>query len=411
MIKRILVTQLQVGMFVQELDGAWLEHPFWRSSFMVDSAAMLRRVVGSGIREVWIDTSRGLDVAGGESREEVEAEVERQLATDDATVQGEPADREHVPSEAELEVAAKICRRARHAVAELFRQARMGRALDAAVVIPVVDEIAGSVARNPSVLTSLSRFRHRDEYTFMHSVAVGALMISLGRRLNLDESALRALGLAGLFHDIGKVSVPLAILNKRGALVEAEFSIVRRHAEAGHRLLARGKHVDEVVLDVCLHHHEKMNGEGYPHRLAGDAISEPARMAAICDIYDATTSDRPYKAAWSAAKSLRRMAEWTPAYLDNRLFHALVRAVGIYPVGTLVRLKSARLAIVVDQNEQSLLAPRVKVFHSVKSGGPLPHQIIDLSGDTEDSIVSHEDPATFGFGDLRALWAGDVAIQ
>jgi cyclic di-GMP phosphodiesterase len=410
MIKRIPVERLQVGMYVQELDGPWLDHRFWRSSFKIDTAAVLRRLVGSGIREVWIDTERGLDVTGGESRAEVDAEVDRQLAADDAEARDEPAAGDFVPSEAELDEAARICRRARNAVAELFRQTRLGHALDADTVIPIVDDIAGSVARNPSVLASLSRFRHRDEYTFMHSVAVGALMISLGRRLGLDEAGLRSVGLAGLLHDIGKVSVPMAILNKRGALTEAEFAIVRRHTQAGHHLLNHGMHVDEVVLDVCLHHHEKMNGEGYPHGLVGDAISEHARMAAICDIYDATTSDRPYKDAWSAAKSLRRMAEWTPAYLDTRLFHALVRTVGIYPLGTLVRLKSDRLAIVVDQSEHTLLAPRVKVFHSLTSGGPLPHEIVDLSGGTEDGIVDYEDPATFGFGDLRVLWAGNIVL-
>lgn len=408
MIKRIPVERLQVGMYVHELGGVWLDHPFWRSSFMIKTLVTLRRVIDSGIREVWIDTDRGLDAAGGESSAEVEAQAERQLAADDVAAPDEAPAGEHVPSEAELDEAARICRRARNAVTELFRQARMGRALNADSVLPVVDDIAGSVARNPSVLASLSRFRRRDEYTFMHSVAVGALMIGLGRRLGFDEAALRTIGMAGLLHDIGKVSVPLSILNKTGPLTEAEFMIVRRHTQAGHRLLSHGMRVDDVIRDVCLHHHEKLNGEGYPHRLAGDAISQPARMAAICDIYDATTSDRPYKAAWSAAKSLRRMAEWTPAYLDTRLFHALVRTVGIYPLGTLVRLKSDRLAVVVDQTERSLLAPRVKVFHSLASGGPLPHEIIDLAGDTEDAIVGHEDPASFGLGDLRALWAGDV---
>jgi HD-GYP domain-containing protein (c-di-GMP phosphodiesterase class II) len=390
-------------MFVQELGGPWLDHPSWRHSFKVESKHDLHLVLESGILEAWIDTERGLDIAGGVTQAESDAEVERNLIL----TASQPIGVGRVDMAEEVSRAARISVTASRAVSSLFQEARLGRAIQVDTVLPVVDEIAGSVLRNPGVLTALSRLRRQDNYTYLHSVSVCALMVALAKQLGLDDDQIHEAGLAGLLHDIGKVHIDTALLNKRGDLSNEEFAELKSHAAMGHETLMHGGGAGEILLDVSLHHHERVDGTGYPDKLAGDDISLYARIAAICDVYDATTSNRPYKEAWQPAHALRKMTEWCSGHFDQRMFHAFVRTVGIYPIGTLVRLKSNRLGVVVDQSETSLLAPQVKVFFSIDTDRRLAPQTIDLSDrSATDEIVSHENPAAWRIDDLASIWSG-----
>ena len=403
MLKRIPATELRTGMFLHELCGSWMDHPFWRTAFKLKDPKDVRRVIESGVREVWIDTSKGLDVAPPKPSAPVEEPTPEPPRVEPAAAEP-PAGR--VETAQELARAARICATAREAVTSMFQEARMGQAVDAEAAAPLVEEIANSVMRNPGALISLARLKTKDDYTYMHSVAVCALMIALGRELGLDEAMIREVGTAGLLHDIGKMAIPLEILNKPGKLTDSEFVAVRAHPEAGWKMLQEGRGVSEVALDVCLHHHEKVDGSGYPHRLANDAISLVAKMGAVCDVYDAITSDRPYKAGWAPTESLRKMTEWSNGHFDPTVFRAFVKAVGIYPLGSLVRLQSGRLGVVVAQTGKSLLTPQVKVFFSTRSNAQLRPEIVDLSRPgCPDRIVDHENPARWGFGNLSEMWA------
>jgi len=411
MLKKIDVTDLRLGMHLHALEGPWLAHPFWRTKFVITDEADLRAVLGSGVGECWIDSAKGLDVAAIAT---LPLELVAHAPTQPAPLTDLPDLSDAVPApsasfEDEMRQAARLCKKSREAVQQLFGELRMGKTLNAKAFQPLVEELAESVFRNPGALVSLARLKTKDDYSYMHSVAVCALMIALARELGMGAGACREAGLAGLLHDVGKALMPLEVLNKPGKLTEAEFAVMRSHPERGHALLVESGTAGANAMDVCLHHHERIDGTGYPHGLKGDAITQMARMGAICDVYDAISSTRPYKSAWDPADSVSRMASWA-GHFDPTLFAVFVRSLGIYPTGSLVRMRSGRLAVVVKQHEKDLTAPTVKVFFSTQSNLPITVTQIDLAHkDANDAIVGREPRGQWNFPHLDALWAGEAA--
>jgi len=388
-------------MFIHELCGSWMEHPFWRKSFLLDTDADLNTLRTCGLQEVWIDPARGLDVEGdvvAVSDEEAEREIAAEL---DRITKGKPQTEARVSLHDELVRARQLQAKSKAAVTSMFQEARMGNAIKVGEAAPLVDEISKSITRNPEAFLNLARLKTKDDYTYMHSVAVCALMIALGKQLGLAGEDLKEAGLAGLLHDVGKMMIDETVLNKPGKLTDEEFNIVKDHPRKGWELLQGSSDITATALDVCLHHHERMDGKGYPDKLAGEQISLFAKMGAVCDVYDALTSNRCYKNGWEPAETIRKMAEWRNGHFDERVFQAFVKTIGIYPSGTLVRLKSGRLAIVMEQTEKSLLTPIVKVFFSTKSNEPIMPEMLDL-GRSQESIVNAEDPAKWGF-DLKQI--------
>lgn len=430
MLKKIPVSQLTVGMFVQSLGGSWTDHPFWRSKFLVKDEAMRLRLLESGVTELWIDTGRGATVrpsTGPAEPASMRADVPQEAGparcpeAADPTgphpaqgIEGRTTDPpgSRVPIEEELHRATGVVMKSRRAVLSMFQQARMGRAIDAGDCLPVVEAIGDSVVRNPGAVISLARLKTHDDYSYMHSIAACALMIALARQMGHDEAAVREAGLAGLLHDVGKAVMPSAVLNKPGKLDEAEFRQMRRHPEQGYEMLRKAGTASEAAMDVVLHHHERMDGKGYPHGLAGEAISLMARMGAVCDVYDAVTSSRPYKGPWDPSEALSRMAGWSPAHFDPVVFQSFVRALGIYPIGSLVRLESGRLAVVVEQNPTALTSPLVRAFFSTRSNLHIAPALIDLAATgATDRIVSRESNKSWSFQNLDELWAGRDVLR
>lgn len=400
MLKKIPVEQLTLGMHLQAFCGAWLDHPFWRTQFVLTDPNDLTLIAESPIKEVWIDISKGSDISTPPG-EQASAEI----ITAEEIPPEKPVVQEKASFNEEFKRASRIVSKGKEAVVSMFQEARMGKAIEAEAAAPLVEEISNSVMRNPGALISLARLKTADDYTFMHSVAVCALMIALARQLGLEEAQVRDAGMAGLLHDLGKAMIPLEILNKPGKLTDEEFDLVKTHPEEGYKLLLEGRGVSEVTKDVCLHHHEKIDGSGYPKKLNGDTMSIFAKMGAVCDVYDAVTSNRPYKAGWDPAESIKRMAEWK-GHFDPAVFQAFVKSLGIYPIGSLVRLASGKLGVVIEQGEQSLLKPKVKVFFSTKAQAYIKPEVIDLARSAE-KIAGREDAEKWGIKDTNRYWVGE----
>lgn len=418
--KTVAVDQLRPGMYLLKLCGPWMQHPFWRTSFLIEDHETIAQIRSSGIREVVIDPERGLDVAvtvvqGGyqpaatQETEPPAAEAVEAPPTLEAPAEGTEgapvveSGQKHAFVD-EIIRARRICFESKAVVESMLREARLGKAIDAGAAMPVVEAIANSVLRNADALISVARLKTADDYTYLHSVAVCALMIALARELGLGEDEAREAGFAGLLHDFGKAVMPPEILNKPGRLTDEEYAIVKRHPVDGFRMLREGGIANKAALDVALLHHERMDGQGYPLGKAGEEIPLLARMGAVCDVYDAITSNRAYKAGWDPAESIRRMTSWK-GHFDTRVLKAFIRSIGIYPLGALVRLESGKLGVVVEQHPTELIKPTVKVFYSaVKRTQVLIHWVDLSEPDCQDRIVGVESPAAWGFKNLENLW-------
>ncbi len=405
-IKKIRVSELQLGMYLVGFDGNWLANPFWTSRFMLAQADELRLARASGIAECWIDTQLGADVAP------VVVAVAVAPAAPSVPAPAHTRRRHAVSGtgplrmEEELLNAAQLCQSARQSIFDMFSQARLGNIINTSVCIDLVDDIVRSVERHPGALISLSRLKSEDDYTYMHSVAVCALMVALAKAMKQSGALIREAGLSGLLHDIGKAKIPLDILNKPGSLSDDEFATVKRHPEHAFEALKEGG-VSDSVRQACLHHHERMDGMGYPHQQAGKAISLLARMTAVCDVYDAITSNRPYKRGWDPADALSKMISWK-GHFDPVVLSAFIEVVGIYPTGSLVRLKSDKLAVVVEQNKRSYTRPTVRAFYCAASAQAIPAELIDLSSTEEDCVVSSQERESIPVNVIEKLWAGDL---
>jgi HD-GYP domain-containing protein (c-di-GMP phosphodiesterase class II) len=200
---------------------------------------------------------------------------------------------------------------------------------------------------------------------------------------------------------------PDAILNKPGKLTDEEFAIMRHHVVASREILEITPHISQTALHVAAQHHERHDGSGYPNRLKGEEIAPLGRMAAIVDVYDAITSDRVYHKGMPPTEALRKLLEWSRFHFDPELVHAFVRVVGIYPVGTLVRLESGRLAVVVEQRESNLLQPLVRVMFDAKRNHYLKPEDVDLSRPLgkggADRILGHESPEKWQIDPMKFL--------
>lgn len=410
MLKRIKVEQLTLGMHLKQFCGSWLDHPFWRTGFVITDPKDLATVLASPIKEVWIDSSKGLDVASGEAPVTT-AQTEAQLAQEQHAHTQAARDTTPVSAQEEYKRAAKIVSRSKEAIVTMFQDVRMGKAVDSEAALQIVEEIGDSVRRNPNALINIARLKTADDYTYMHSMAVCAMMVALSRQMNLDEAQTRSAGLAGLLHDVGKIAMPTKVLNKPGKLTDAEFTVMRSHPVAGHKMLLESGNADPATLDVCLHHHERVDGKGYPNGLRGDQLSLFAKMGAVCDVYDAITSNRPYKTGWDPSESLRQMAEWASGgHFDNTVFQAFVKSLGIYPIGSLVRLASGRVGVVVEQTAGSLTKPLVKAFFSTKSNMRMVPVMVDLAAKgSSERIVAREEMQNWPAADINELWMGALA--
>ncbi|WP_371822855.1 HD-GYP domain-containing protein [Paludibacterium sp. B53371] len=392
-------------MFIHDLNCDWMSHPFLRNRFVVAHESEIRKIAESGIHEVYIDTSKGLDVVHAPTLQEVKAQLESEMR--EIGVEAAPASEKRATATEEFGRARMVHEEAHQIIHGILHDVRLGKQVDLELVTPSVEKMTSSILRNDGALLALCRIKDKDNYTFQHSVSVGALMVTFCNAMNMGKEVIHQAGIGGMLHDIGKMKIPDAILNKPDRLTEREFAVMKCHVVESKAILSQARGITQTSITVAAQHHERHDGSGYPEGLKGHEISQLGQMAAIVDVYDALTSDRCYHKGMPPTDALRKIYEWSKFHFNPDLVQAFMRTIGIYPVGTLVRLESGRLGVVVEQNEKNLVSPKVKVFFSLKSNAHIPPEIVDLSRSMghggADKIVRHESPEKLRLDPLKFI--------
>ena len=411
MLKHIELSDLELGMFVQKMEGSWFDHPFWKSNFLIEDQKRLQLLKESNLRVVVIDTTKGKDVSASVAEARASADKPRSIVSKRINAINTRTKREDAASmpvsiDKELHAAQAVANKAKERLHRTFMDARLGKALNVKAIEPIVNDILASVRRNPQAFSSLMRCKLKNETMFRHALSVSALMVSLARKMKLPPNEVHNCGLAGLLLDVGVNYLPQNLDPLDGDSRNADPKIWQQHVLLGYRSLLNDDGLSQPVLEAVLQHHERIDGSGFPNGLEGAKITTFARMAAICDTFDFLLSHTNTTVALDPAAAIEQMKTMEGAF-DEEIFHHFIESVGLYPVGSFVRLHSGKLAMVVDEDHKDHMRPVVQAFYSFATGEQIaPHRIELARSGEEDRILGIADISGLGLpegGYLREM--------
>ncbi len=398
MIKKIKIEDLQIGMFVHDFQGGWQDATIFIDQMTVNDLKVIEILRSWGIREVLIDTSRGRDIADSAAADKVRPAAEKKASPPSSRKKPGPSP---VPFETEVKQAEKIKHEAIAVVNDITKRAREGKPPDVSLAFDVATKMMSSVRRNRDALVLLTRMRHKDEYTLYHSMSVSSLILTFCDFLEISETRALDMAVGALLHDIGKAMIPDAILNKPAKLTPAEFEVMKMHAEYSVDLLRKAKSLPLDCFDIALHHHERYDGSGYPHGLDQGRIGVGALMTAICDVFDAVTSNRCYKEGMGVVSGLKLIYTSSGSHFHKQLAYEFIECMGVYPVGSCVRLSDGKIGIVSGRSGD-MEKPIVKIVHDNQRKEKFTPFTLDLSP-TDITITGYEPFMTMGLNPSKAL--------
>ena len=362
---KVDVSQLKKGMYVSELDRSWTETSFLLQGVLIEGKEEIAEFQKT-CEHVFIDADKSHESVYAHLRSLTTLTQDSKSASHSLAHESAQAELEQNNFQKELKVARKLHTRTRTYIDKALADVRLGQAVNTDAAKELVTEVANSITRSPHALVWLTNLKERDEYTSIHCMNVCVMAVSFGRTLGMEKAELEILGLGGLLHDLGKMRVPLEILNKPSKLTFEEFEVMKTHPVEGYNMLKEQGDLPGDVLDIVKHHHERRNGKGYPSQLGGDEINNMTRIVAIVDVYDAITSDRVYHDAISPYDALKNMYEWVKEDFDKDMIEKFIKCLGIYPIGCVVELNLGHVGIVVSASEKSKLRPIVMLVQNSK---------------------------------------------
>lgn len=369
---RVYTADLKEGMYVAELDRPWIDTPFLFQGFVVQNEEDIKELQAHCVF-VYVDGERSTSDAVRHLHSAKQAvKVDKQRSASSFSETG---------FRKSLAESYGVYKDARKWVDTMLEDFRLGRSVDTRRARVFVTQLADQVIKNPDALIWLTYLKERDEYTATHCINVCILALSFGRELALDQDSLHKLGMGTLLHDLGKMKVPGEILNKRGRLTKEEFDLIKTHPSEGYAMLINDHELDSTSLHVVLHHHERLDGSGYPDGLSEEEIPLLTRIASIVDVYDAITSDRVYHDSVAPPTALESLFKWASGNFDVALLERFIKCLGIYPIGSVVQLNSGEVGVVVATDEQHRLKPVIMLLLSSTGKAYERRRLVNLSSD------------------------------
>lgn len=414
--KKLLVDQLQVGMYISRLDRPWIETPFPLQGFYVKDLSdidQLRRYC----REVTVDVAR--------SRVEVEpvshavANAPGRAAAQPAPAQAaapgksmrRPTYRTTVSMPQEVGASRELHRQFAQSVVDIYGSLRKGQLPDLEKTRETTSRVVDSVIRNPDAMVWLSRVREKDAYSYHHAFRCAIWGTVFARHLGISRQALDNLALGLVLMDVGKARLPDGLLNKTGLLTPAERLELRKHVQYSLDILDGMPGIPSQVVQMVAEHHERYDGSGYPHQLSGKAISPLGKIAGLVDTYDAMTSERPYARALTSVEAVSRLYELRNTEFQAQLVEEFIQAIGVYPTGTLVHMSNQEVGVVIAQNPERRLRPKLLMLLDGDKKPMARPRYVDMMAVTHDSrgeplrIVTSLLPGSFGVDPARVQLA------
>lgn len=399
----IPVWQLAIGMHVTRLDRPWQETNFLLQGFIIQNEDDLL-AVQTQCQTVFVEGRVKVvrpfpssKISSAKPRPKKTADSGPSSSASSTLPKKRVTYINKVDARREMEGARVHYDQARETAKNMMAGIRLGRMLDMNRIREAVDGTVDSVLRNENALLLLSKMKNRDEYTAEHCINVAILSAAFGKHLGLLEREIRVLALCGMMHDVGKMQIDDAILNKPGALTPEEFGIMKLHTTYGRDVLVALPNLEHAAVDVAYSHHERMDGTGYPRGLSSQQIPLFAKMVGLVDTYDAITSSRVYDKGRASMKALQIIHANKGSQFDEKLALEFIRMVGIYPPGSIVEMENGEIGIVVANTKDNKLKPIVLMVRDSDKQPVTPYRQINLSNDAQDASgnlykIAHEIP-------------------
>lgn len=367
MLKQISISQLKTGMFLHDLDLNLSLFPAIKKQSNITNRNQLQNIVDTGIQEVTIDTVKGNDIeeSGLTSLKHkitiTHGKNNRQVIPAPSLPKLEPSSLEE-----EIQIAKSIRKHSMEVMENAFSDIKMGRKINTHEVKSSVKKMTDSIIRNQDALLALGQIRLKSSYLFDHAINTCVLSLAFAKWKKIDYETVINLGTAALLHDIGETKLDDKLLNLKGRLNDQQFVETQKHVEYSVQLLSTNPGIHPLVVKIVQQHHERLDGSGYPNGFKDKEIDPLAQILGLVDIYDSMTAETLYSYATAPTQVLKQLLESDNELFDSLLIKQFIKCIGIYPIGSLVKLSNGCIAIVNEILNHDSLHPNVKVIYNAR---------------------------------------------